>query len=136
MWRVIRTDDFIRQAKWYAKKRQRELAAVTENLTDFLTWLDAGHLPRPLAFGFLHDEPAGVIAIDQSGAPTKLAATRLYLHVYVERETVYLLTIGDKRSQNDDIQHCKRFVEIINANPDFGVTHADEDGAQDVEQEE
>jgi hypothetical protein len=131
MWRVIETEDYARQAKWYAKKKRREFDAVADNLNDFLAWLDAGNAPRPFAFGFLHDEPAGVIAIDQRGASTKVAATRLYLYAYVERETVYLLTIGDKRSQSDDVQHCKRIVELLNDSPDFGAIDANQDDDQE-----
>jgi hypothetical protein len=126
MWRVVETDDYARQSKWYSRKKRREFAAVVTNLGEFLQYLQHGNLPRPFAYGFLHDEPAGVIAIDQRGAPTKLAATRLYIYAYVERETVYLLTIGDKRTQSDDILFCKHLVDTINANPNFGIHNEDE----------
>lgn len=127
MWRIVQTEDFARQARWYGKKKGKEFAAVASNLNQFLEWLNSGHPVRPFAFGFLHDEPAGVIAIDQRGASTKLAATRLYLYAYVERETVYLLTIGDKRSQNQDVQDCKRTAEAIQADPSFGTGEENQD---------
>jgi hypothetical protein len=131
MWLVIPSEDFARQAKWYAKKRRHEFDAVSANLDRLIELLRDGHDPARLNFGFIHHEPAGVIAVDQTGAGRKLAATRLYVYAYVERETVFLLTIGDKQSQGDDIRFCKQSVETINANPDFGVSDANQDDGRE-----
>jgi hypothetical protein len=54
-----------------------------------------------------------------------LAATRLYVYPDVEAETLYLLTLGDKSTQADDIQDCKQFVKQIKANPNRGSTADD-----------
>jgi hypothetical protein len=115
MWKTEPTDDFNRQLKWYDKKKKNELKAVADNLDMFLKSLNDGRSPKPFVFGFLHEEPSDVIAIDQRGASTKVGVTRLYVYPSVATETLYLLTIGDKQTQNDDIQLCKRMVAIIKA---------------------
>jgi len=117
MWTIIRTDAYARREKWYAKKRPRELAAVERNLLRFARALEAGVPPRPPAFGYLHAEPAGVVAVDQTGG-VKLAATRLYTYPDASRRRLYLLTIGDKASQGGDIEDCRRFAAGILADPD------------------
>jgi hypothetical protein len=49
---------------------------VLRNLAKFKLHLESGKPLRPLAYGFLHAEPMGIVAIDQSGGP-KMAETRL-----------------------------------------------------------
>ena len=102
------------------------------NLDIFLASLRSGKKPKPLIYGFLHSEPSDVIAIDQTGG-RKVAATRLYVYPDVETETLYLLTLGDKATQQADIQDCKRFVKQIKGDPNQGGT---EDDGHDVEEGE
>jgi hypothetical protein len=84
----------------------------------------AGKKPKPFVYNFLHPEPSDVIAIDQKGAGANIAATRLYVYPDTQTETLYLLTLGDKSTQSDDIQDCKAFVKYIRANPNTGDAHA------------
>jgi hypothetical protein len=130
MWRILRTDVYDRQAKWYAKKKKNEFKAVLDNLDTLVKSLHSGKRPKPFAYGFLHEEPSDIIAIDQRGADAKVAATRLYVYPDIETDTLYLLTVGDKSSQGNDIQDCKRFVKQIKASPDCG---GDEDDGYDEE---
>jgi hypothetical protein len=135
MWRLISTDTFKRQAKWYAKKKSRELKAVSDNLDTFLRSLLDGRKPKPFVYGFLHVEPSDIIAIDQTGAGAKVAATRLYVYADTDTDTLYALTIGDKASQNEDIQFCKRVVREIKSDPNCGGdqddgTHEGEPGEE------
>jgi len=133
MWGILRTDEYSRRYKSYDKKKKNELKAVLNNLDIFLKALNSGKKPKPLLYGFLHGEPCDVIAIDQTGGP-KVAATRLYVYPDLQTETLYLLTLGDKATQHDDIQNCRRFVEQIKTDlrgrPDNGD---DEDDEQDEE---
>ena len=85
-----------------------------------------------MIYGFLHAEPSGVIAIDQTGG-VKLAATRLYVYLEVETETLYLLTLGDKSTQKDDIKDCKSFVKQIKDDPDDGGIEDHENNEDDDE---
>jgi len=121
MWGILKTDQYLRRYKRYDKKKKNELNAVLNNLDIFLVSLRSGKKPKPLIYGFLHGEPSDVIAIDQTGGQN-LAATRLYVYPDVETETLYLLTLGDKSTQEADIQDCKQFVKQIRADPNRGRT--------------
>jgi hypothetical protein len=111
MWEPETTADFERQAKWYAKKRPRELRAVLENASTYLKALRNGALPQDKCFCFQHAEPHGVWAITEKGGHGKgLAVTRLYVFPDADTEALYQITIGDKQSQPDDIQFCSEFV--------------------------
>jgi hypothetical protein len=110
MWVIKRMDEYARRSKFYQKKHPRELAAVLDNLDTFHQALNSGVKPKQARFGFIHVEPSDVFAIDQKGGGVKLAQTRLYVYPDAEREVLYLLTLGDKRSQHQDIENCKHFV--------------------------
>ena len=75
--------------------------------------LQAGALPLVRAFGFIHSEPMGVIAIDQKGGGKSLAQTRLYVFPDVKTSVLYVVSLGDKRSQRADIQFCREFVGSV-----------------------
>jgi len=115
VWKIGPTGVFDRKVKWYQKKKKAELTAVLNNLTTFVLSLRSGRKPKPFAYGFLHAEPSDIIAIDQKGAGSKLAATRLYVYPEIVTNTLYLPTIGGKPSQPADIEDCKRFVAQIKA---------------------
>ncbi len=110
MWKIRRTDEFERRLKRYEKKLPRELEAVLDNLDTYFKTLVSGTKPKQAVFGFVHAEPGDVVAIDQKGGGRSLAQTRLYVYPDVARETLYLITLGDKKSQRDDIAVCKDFV--------------------------
>jgi hypothetical protein len=112
MWEPETTADCERQTKWYAKKHPRELRAVLSNAKTYLNALRNGALPQAKCFGFLHPEPHGVWAVTEKGGHGKgLAATRYYVYPDADTDTLYQITIGDKRSQPDDIIFCSEFVE-------------------------
>ena len=110
MWELQTTDEYERSLKWYAKKRPRELRAVLDNLDTYLQALRAGAKPQHKAFGFQHAEQQGVWAIDQKGGGPSLAQTRLYVYPDSTAETLYLIALGDKGSQQENIKTCNRFV--------------------------
>ena len=113
MWNVETTDDFERKQRQFEKKYRRELAAVLDNLQRYLDALNDGGRPETIKFGFVHNEPKGVKAIDQKGGGNKLKQTRLYTYAYLEGETLYLITLGDKKSQSADIKLCTSFVDQL-----------------------
>ena len=113
MWVIQRTDEYERRSRSYQKKHPRELAAVLDNLDTLHQALNRGVKPRQARFGFIHVEPSGVLAIDQKGGGAKLAQARLYVYPDAEHEVLYLLTLGDKRTQHQDIENCKHFVAQI-----------------------
>jgi hypothetical protein len=110
MWKIKATDEYQRRLKRYAKNHPRELAAVLDNLDTYFKTLLSGTKPKQAVFGFVHAEPRDVIAIDQKGGGPSLAQTRLYAYPDLSREVLWLITLGDKRSQGSDIAICKDFV--------------------------
>jgi len=133
VWRTLQTDEYDRRLKRLHKNRPRETMAVLSNLETFLEALNGGISPKPPAFGFLHVEPSDVLAVDQKGGGNKLAQTRLYVYPDAAKKTLYLLTVGDKSTQRDDIETCKRFVAQIKALPD---EEREGSGGQDDERAE
>ena len=64
-WQLEATDQFERDAKRYAKKQRAEYLAVMENLEKYVISLESASHPRLVQFGFLHEEPKGIRAIDR-----------------------------------------------------------------------
>lgn len=114
MWSLSPEDDYLNRRKKWPKKYKRELLATHNNLDTFVKALNAGACPIQAKFGFVHAEPAGVLAIDQKGGGQGLKETRLYIFPDVTERVVYLLTMGDKSSQSKDIANCTEFVEDLN----------------------
>jgi hypothetical protein len=109
-WVVESTEDFERQLNRYNKKHRQVLMAVLDNLDTYFETLKSGVKAQNVVFGFVHPEPNGVRAIDQRGGRGRLPETRLYVYPDEETKVLHLITLGDKRSQHDDIQACKRFI--------------------------
>lgn len=119
MWDLVKSEQYQRRYERYMKKKSNQLNAVLENLEVLLRYLRLGKHPQTLQCKFLHKEPSGVLAIDQSGGP-KVAATRLYVYADRTTKTLYLLTLGDKTTQRDDIQDCVRYAKQIKEDPEIG----------------
>lgn len=116
-WTLEATDVYGRRHEHYEKKHPHELAAVTGNLDTYFKTLNEVNNPLQVKAGFIHNEPSGIKAIDQKGGrqKIKLQQTRLYIFPDTSSKTLYLLTIGDKGTQRDDINFCREYVrkEII-----------------------
>lgn len=114
-WNMEPTDEFSRAAKWYSKKHTNEFIAVTANLDKYFNALQNLGNPLQITAGFIHNEPDGIIALDQKGGKqkVKLQQARLYIFPYLKEKVLYILTIGDKRSQSNDINYCRKFVRKI-----------------------
>ena len=110
MWKLTPTDEYQRRHKRYEKDHPRELQAVLDNLDTYLKSLQAGVKPLQIKHGFMHSEPLGVVGIDQKGGGKNLAQTRLYIYPDTETELLYVIALGDKRSQSADIATCRAFV--------------------------
>lgn len=115
LWEIKRTRKFETKYKRYEKKRHDELQAVMVNLDRYVRALQLGTPIQQIKAGFIHKEPKGIKALDQKGGgrKVKLQETRLYIFPYMDEKTIYLLTIGNKNSQDNDIQFCKKQVEKI-----------------------
>lgn len=113
MWRQSVTDTFARKVKKWPKKHRRELAAMLANVEGLFTALSSGAKVESLRFGFVHAEPGGVLAVDQKGGGSGLKETRLYTYPHVASETLYLITVGDKGTQGEDVRYAKAFVDGV-----------------------
>ena len=114
-WNMRAEDAYLRAAKWYSKKKLNEFIAVTANLDKYLAALQNVGNPLQITASFIHNEPDGIVALDQKGRKqkVKLQQTRLYIFPHLEEKTLYVLTIGDKRSQSNDINYCRKFVRKL-----------------------
>lgn len=104
---------FTRKEVHYSKKRPRELAAVLNNLKRYSDLLKYAKNFKDVAAGFIHDEGKGLIALDQKGGGPSLQQTRLYIYPCEKDCTVYLITIGGKKEQQDDITDGHKFIESL-----------------------
>jgi hypothetical protein len=123
-WQLEATDQFDRDAKRYAKKQPDEYFAVMANLEKYMISLDSASHPRLVQFGFLHEEPKGIRAIDQSGGAlasgrnrVKLSQTRLYTYADLESKVLHLLCLGSKTTQPKDIRYAESVVDALRKEP-------------------
>jgi hypothetical protein len=112
MWDLIPTQLYLRRYKKYEKKHPNELAAVLNNLDTFFESLNTGCRPTDIKAGYIHPEPQGVIAIDQKkSGHANLGETRLYVYPDSDKRDLYLVTLGSKSTQKDDIAECRTFMK-------------------------
>lgn len=119
-WQLETTEQFDRDAKRYAKKQPNEYLAVMENLEKYHIAIDSAKHPKLIQFDFLHEEPKGIRAIDQSGGSlasgkkrSKLVQTRLYSYADLESKTLHLLCLGSKTTQAKDIRYAECAVDAL-----------------------
>ena len=113
MWQIEPTTQWQRDVRFYEKKHPNELAAVLRNLERFVNQLQLARNSRSVAAGYLHQEPLGIVAIDQKGGGGNLQETRLYVFADDETQLIHLITIGNKNTQPSDIALSKDFVERL-----------------------
>lgn len=100
----------------YRKKHLDELKAVLINFASYMSAVKMCGNHLLVKAGYIHIEPNGIIAIDQKGGERKikkLQQTRLYLFPNKENRTVYVLTIGNKNSQQADIKWCGNYIKKL-----------------------
>jgi len=113
MWQMKPEAEYAKRARSWPKKYRRELAAMHDNLSEYMAALNTGTKVEQIKFGFMHFEPHGVVAIDQKGGGAGLTQTRLYTFLDHSQKVVHLITVGDKSTQKADIQYCSEFVAEI-----------------------
>ena len=114
-WVLLPHSSYLRDLRWYMKKRPVELAAVHRNLERYMLLLARSPSARSVQVGFLHPEPHGMVAIDQRGGVGRLQETRLYCYVQADLRTLHLLGIGDKSSQPADIARLSPVARSLNS---------------------
>lgn len=114
-WVLLPHSSYLRDMRWYKKKRPAELSAVLRNLERTMTLLANSSHPRTIQAGFLHPEPHGMVAVDQRGGGGRLQETRLYCYAHAGSRTVHLLGIGDKSSQPADLARLSSLARTLNS---------------------
>ena len=113
-WTLEHTNRYKSCSDRYKRRHPNELIAVSKNLQIFIEELEQGISPLFVKKGFIHHEPNGIKAISQKGGYGRgLAETRLYIYGDTTTNILYLLCIGDKKSQKRDIKYCQDEVEKI-----------------------
>ena len=114
-WVLLPHSSYLRDLRWYTKKRPAELSAVLRNLERHMTLLANSPHPQTVQAGFLHPEPRGMVAVDQRGGGGRLQETRLYCYAHAGSRTVHLLGIGDKSSQPADLARISPLARTLNS---------------------
>ena len=111
IWRIEEPiDDLGKMSKPLVKKYRRELKNLLVNLQIYLDALNAGATPLQIQRGFIHQEPHGILAIDQRGEGKGLKEFRLYIYPDSGQQKLYLLALGDKNTQKSDIASSTQWV--------------------------
>ncbi len=112
MYSIETTERYESRLKRLYKKHPDETSDMLNNLDTYMQALKAGTKPVHIRAGWIHNEPKGVKAIDQ-GRSKGRRQTRLYIYPDEKTRTVHLITVGDKKTQKDDIQDCNRYVDEL-----------------------
>lgn len=101
-------------AKSISKNHTQEFQNVFTNLNGFTDTLNAG---TPLeqakrTLPYIHNEKKGLLAVDQR--PPK-GGFQLRLYIYPDEKThiIYIIAIGDKKSQQADIKTGHEFIQTL-----------------------
>ena len=114
-WKLNHTKRYQTRLKRYKRRHPREFSAIIKNLERFINAIElTGISPYKVKIGFVRGEPNGIIRISQKGGYGQgLSETRLYVYPDTAAKTLYLLCIGGKTGQPQDIQYCRKEVRRI-----------------------
>ncbi len=113
-WTMSPCSDYANAIKVFTKKWPHEMRAVANNLRTLMQSLDRGANPEQVkSLGFVHGNYAlGILSIDETGHEkgSKPKSIRLYIFPCETEKSVYVMLLGDKSSQHNDVKLCKDFV--------------------------
>lgn len=113
-WQLTPCSDYEKRKKDFSKKWPAELRAVVSNLMTLLYALQEGTRPEQLKLlGFVHGNyPLGILSIDETGhgKSSRPKALRLYVFPCETEQALYVMLIGEKARQSQDVALCKEFV--------------------------
>ena len=104
-----------KRAKKFQKSNHAEFQQVMVNFNTYHVTLKNGSTPLKAFDGldFVRNEGEGLYAIDQTPLRKGHLALRLYVYPCEYASTIYVLQIGTKSQQNDDINECHRIVRKL-----------------------
>jgi len=100
------------QFEKFNKSHPREYQSLFANLDKILTLLKQGRKVGGFYVGFFRSEGDGLFRIGQTGVSHALES-RLYIYPDSETRILYILGIGEKSGQQDDINAAKKQIETI-----------------------
>jgi len=98
--------------KKFAGKHAREYASLFANLDKIMGLLAAGQKPGSFQVGFFRSEREGVYRIGQTGVPSA-KESRLYVYPDEQNRIMYVLNIGTKEGQAEDINEAHRTARSL-----------------------
>ena len=98
--------------KKVSKNHPEEYAACFANLNKILALLESGQKIGEFKVGFFRSEGAGLYRIGQSGVKGS-KEVRLYVYPDTESEIMYVLAMGTKESQKNDIKEAKKKIKKL-----------------------
>jgi len=113
VWKVMPSEQYVKDQTWYAKKHPRELEAVANNLGRYHAQLNRAKNALCVQAGYIHPEGKGVVALDQKGGGTSLQETRLYVYADDSTKVLHIITIGNKNTQDSDIKLAQAYTESV-----------------------
>lgn len=111
-WQIENSHAIASKFKKFASKHPDEFASVFANLEKIMRLLRGGNKVGGFRTNFFRSEGEGVYRIGQSGV-AHAKESRLYIYPDEQARTVYVLTVGDKDSQETDINEAKEIVRGI-----------------------
>jgi hypothetical protein len=96
----------------FAEDYEREYISLFTNLNRIVQHLNGGAKIGGFQIGFFRPEGGGVYRIGQSAVPYA-KESRLYTFPNQDNQTIYILTIGTKDRQTEDINEAKAITEQI-----------------------
>lgn len=101
--------------KRYEKKHRAEYLSCMARFADVLMRFDEVGHPRLIGKGYFQPEGEDIYRISQARVQNSLEI-RLYIYVCMIESKLYPITIGDKSTQQDDINRCHIVARQIRAN--------------------
>jgi len=98
--------------KKVSRNHPEEYAACFANLDKVLTILNNGNKVGGFKVGFFRPEGNGLYRIGQTGVKDS-KEVRLYVYPDTESEIMYVLAMGTKESQKNDIKEAKKKTKKI-----------------------
>jgi hypothetical protein len=96
----------------FNKKHGREFDSLFINLNKILGVLKSGHKIGSFQIGFFRSEGDGLYRIGQTSVRSA-KESRLYVYPDQQTQTMYILSIGVKESQSQDINDAKASIKVI-----------------------
>lgn len=113
-WTLVPCTDYEKRRGDFSKKWPHEMRAIANNFKTLVAAIEDGANPEQLkSLGFVHGNyPLGILSIDETGHEkgSKPKAIRLYLFPCTEESKLYVMLLGDKSKQSEDVALCKNFV--------------------------